>query len=782
MRFTLSWLKRFLDTTANLDEICNALNNLGLEVEEVIDRSRELRDFKVARIIEANPHPQANKLQVCKVDDGSKILQIVCGAANARKDLTVVIAPIGSTIPGNGLIIELTQIRGIQSQGMLCGGDELKVSGFNDEGIIELDSGMPLGASFSKEYGLDDPIIVLSITPNRADCFGVYGIARDLAAKGLGKLKKIEHEEVNFLIDHENDIRLELDPNLSNLFIGCQIKGIQNQPSPRWLTNLLINVGIKPISAVVDITNYMCHSFAQPMHAFDHDKLGDRIIIRKAYKGEEFKALNDKEYKLDPDDIVLANDKQVCLLAGIIGGSNSACTMQTQNIFLEAALYDKDSIAKSSKKHKIVTDAKMRFERYVDGYKRLNAFKLACGMIKEICGGEFYNLHNKGKLEDLKIIGFDFNLIKEKTGLDILIKDAIDILERLGYQINEVNHHVSVPSWRDSEIPEDLVEEVVRVYGYDRVEQESLSYLQHSSLPKDFEITSKLSSALGARGYHEVITWSFMQDTKVVKFGSINKDLELINPISSELNYMRSSILPNLLDNVVHNQNNFNKNIKIFEIGPVFSGNQAENERLVLSALCTGQYSNFPHERSRLIDIFDIKGDLEYALQTLNIKLDNLERTKVPYLHPNISSNLIYQNKVTGLIGAVHPKLLKEYDITGEIFYFELDVGELHLIKEKGEFVSYTHPPINRDFAFIVDEDIRAGDIVSHIKNNKLIPVKEVNIFDVYTGDQIGANKKSIAINVTLQTNTNLTSEQIDLMSQNIINSVIEEFKANLRQ
>jgi len=781
MKFTLSWLKRFLDTTASLDEICAALNNLGLEVEEVSDRSKELKDFKIARIIEANPHPQANKLQICRVNDGEKVLQIVCGAANARKDLTVVLAPIGTVIPESGLVIELTQIRGVESQGMLCGADELKVSGFNDEGIIDLPADLPLGASFATEYGLDDPIITIGITPNRADCFGIYGIARDLAAKGLGKLKEIEHREIKFLTEPKSNINLQIDQKLSNMFIGCQIKNIQNKPSPRWLANLLNNVGIQPISAIVDITNYMCHSFAQPMHAFDHDKLGNNIIIRMASEGEEFKALNDKEYKLDASDIVLANDKQVCLLAGIIGGADSACAMQTQNIFLETALYDKNSIAKSSKRHKIITDAKMRFERHVDGHKRFDAFKLACSMIQDICGGEFYNLLNEGSFEDPKTIKFDFSLIKDKSGLDIPIEKSVKILEKLGYKITQSNY-VTVPSWRDSEIPEDLVEEIIRVNGYDNIGQEPLRYTQHQSLPENFQIVSKLSAALASRGYHEVVTWSFMQEAKASKFGDINKDLEIINPISNELNYMRSSILPNLLDNVVYNQNNFIKNIKIFEIGPVFNGNDVKDERVVLSALCSGEYSNLLHEKTRLVDIFDIKGDLEYALQMIGIKLDDIEKVHFSYLHPNISGNLIYEDKIIGSIGCLNPKLLKEYDITGEVFYFELDLDGLSLIKEKEEFVPNTHPPINRDFAFVVDEDIRVGDIISHIKNNRLLPVKEVTIFDIYTGDQIGENKKSIAINVILQTNTNLTSEQIDLMSQNIINSVVEEFNAALRQ
>ncbi|AVP87155.1 phenylalanyl-tRNA synthetase subunit beta [Candidatus Phycorickettsia trachydisci] len=781
MKFTLSWLKRFLDTTASLDEICNALNNLGLEVEEVSDRSKELKDFKIARIIEANPHPQANKLQVCKVNDGEKVLQIICGAANARKDLTVVLAPVGTVIPENGLVIELAQIRGIESQGMLCGADELQVGGFNDEGIIELPADLPIGVSFATEYGLDDPVITLGITPNRADCFGVYGIARDLAAKGLGKLKEIAHKEIEFLKDSKSEMRLQLDQKLSNLFIGCQIRNIQNKPSPRWLANMLSNVGIQPISTVVDITNYMCHSFAQPMHAFDHDRLGNNIIIRTANEREKFKALNEKEYSLNIDDIVLANDKQVCLLAGIMGGIDSACTMQTQNIFLEAALYDKNSIAKSSKRHKIITDAKMRFERHVDGHKRLDAFKLACSMIQEICGGEFYNLLNEGTLKEPKTIKFDFSLVKDKSGLDIPIERSVEILEKLGYKITQSNH-VIVPTWRDSEIPEDLVEEIVRVYGYDHVGQEPLTYTQHQSFPENFQIASKLSAALVSRGYHEVVTWSFMQDAKASKFGDINKDLEVVNPISNELNYMRGSILPNLLDNVIYNQNNFIKNIKIFEIGPVFNGNQVKDEGIVLSALYSGEYSNLPHEKSRLVDIFDIKGDLEYILQTIGIKLDDIDKMQDAYLHPNISGNIIYNDKTIGYIGSVHPKLLKEYDVTGEVFYFELNLNELSLIKEKAEFVPYAHPPVNRDFAFVVDEDIRAGDIVSHIKNNKLLPIKEVNIFDIYTGDQIGSNKKSIAINVTIQTNTNLTSEQIDLMSQNIINSVVEEFKATLRQ
>jgi phenylalanyl-tRNA synthetase beta chain len=784
MRFTFSWLKKFLDTKYSLEDILQGLNSLGLEVEDVVDRSSELQDFKIAHIIEALPHPTSDKLQICRVDDGKKELQIVCGASNARTNLKVVLAPIGTIIPSNGMKISLSTIRSVESQGMLCSGDELLVKDFGD-GIIEMPDDAEVGASFMEYYQLNDPIIEVSITPNRADCLGVYGIARDLHARGLGLLKEIDFLEVKSSFVSNMPINIE-DEKICSLFIGCEIRNIENKPSPRWLANLLKNSGIKSISSIVDITNYICHSFAQPMHAFDADKISS-LTVRSAKHREQFVALNDESYDLNQDDVVIADDVGVHCLAGIIGGKSSACLPNTKNIFLEAAFFDKNAITLSSRRHNIITESKFIFERHVDDHARLAALKTACHMISEICGGAFSDIKFIGKPSQSREIQFQYSAFQKKIGFEIEAPLINEILNRLGFKLKEQSEDsvlIEVPSWRDSSISEDILEEIIRIYGYDKIVGIKLpDALSVKTLPESFKVAQTLRSSLIARGFYELVTWSFMSSKKAEAFGLIHQDLTLINPISSELNYLRQSIIPNLLDAVLKNQNRSMKDLRFFEIGPVFLGSSPEDEVQSIAAVITGRNKPLnPHDKSRDVDVFDIKADLEALLSEFNISFDDVEirPTAKIYYHPNISADLIYLGKNIGSFGAVHPKLLKNYGIDKAVFCLELELSRLNLNTLKAPFYQSEYQPVQRDFAFIIDNDILVGNIMAKIKKIDEM-IREVRIFDVYKGENVPEDKKSVALNVLFRPDRNLLSEEIEFLCKKIINTVKEEFLGELR-
>jgi phenylalanyl-tRNA synthetase beta chain len=783
MRFTFSWLKKFLDTKCSLDEILVGLNSLGLEVESVTDRSNDLKGFKIAHIIEALPHPSSDRLQLCRVNDGESELQIVCGASNARTNLKVVLAPLGAVIPANGMQIVEAKIRSVESRGMLCSGDELLLKDLG-EGIIELDDDAPVGASFMEYYQLNDPVIEISVTPNRADCLGVYGIARDLHAKGLGVLREISVPEIagKFV----STMPLSIDKNICSLFIGCQVKNIENKPSPLWLRNLLKNSGLKPISAIVDVTNYICHSFAQPMHAFDADKI-DSINIRKAKTGEQFLALNDKRYELQNNDIVIADNQDVHCLGGIIGGKDSAWSSATANLFLEAAFFDKDLITLSGRKHDIITDSRFRFERHVDDHFRLSAFKIACQMISEICGGDFSEILFQGELSRLAKIEFDYSLFKNKIGFELEIPLINEILGRLGYSVEVKSDNIAligVPSWRDSTISEDILEEIVRVYDYDNIPEIQLpDFVSVKTLTDSFKKAATMRSALASIGYYEAVTWSFMSSKKAANFAELKQELTLLNPISSELNYLRGSIIPNLLDAVLKNYNRSIKDLKLFEIGPVFFGTKPEDEVQSVAALCTGAYEALnPHVLKTDLNVFDIKSDLEVLLREFNIAFDDIELilASKKYYHPNVSAELIYMGKNIGSFGAIHPKFLKDYGIEQSVFAFELYYDALEINTSKGEYKHFEYQPFQRDFAFVVDQNIPAGQIVSNIK--KVDPdISSVRIFDVYHGKNVQDGKKSIAVNVFFRPSKTLSSEEIEFLCKRIIDLVKDEFSASLR-
>ncbi len=800
MRFTFSWLKRFLDTSRSLEEILQGLNSLGLEVESVTDRS-DLKDFKIAHILEAEAHPNASKLKVCRVDDGKQILQVVCGASNARAGIKIVLAPVGSIIPANNMQITLSNIRSVESQGMLCSSDELLLKDKDSfDGIIELDPDAEVGASFMEHHQLNDPVIEIAVTPNRADCLGVYGIARDLHAKGLGRLKELNIPELKSSFTSNKLVEIT-DSQICSLFIGYEIKNIENKTSPLWLKNLLKNSGLKPISAVVDVTNYVCHSFAQPMHAFDADKI-NKISIRKAKDLEKFAALNDKIYELHQDDIVIADEGEVHCLAGIIGGKISACSNDTKNIFLEAAYFNKDAITISARRHNIITDSKLRFERHVDDHARLAAAKIACQMIAEICGGDFSELKFIGQLSHHQQIEFQYSLFKKKIGFEIEKPLIKEIISRLGFSWTQKSDDllvINVPSWRDCRIPEDILEEIIRIYGYEQIPEIKLpDALSIRTLPDFYKIGIRLSSMAAALGYYEVVTWSFMSQNKAEHFDLINEKLCLQNPISNELSYMRSSIVPNLLDAVLRNQNRSIRDLKLFEVGPIFKGITPEDEFMCLTAVSCGKYEPLnAHNKQRNIDIFDIKADLEFLLREFGISFDDIEIKPISkkYYHPNVAAELEYLDQKIGVFGAIHPKLLQEYGVEQDVFAFELDIKLLAKLvfidEEQGAkppqqnmrrtaYHSSEYQTIQRDFAFVIDEAIPVGKIVAHIKKiDKTI--HDVSVFDIYVGQNIPNGKKSVAVNILMHPNKNLLSEEIEAMCEKIINVVRNDFSGELR-
>jgi phenylalanyl-tRNA synthetase beta chain len=784
MRFTLSWLKRFLDTNASIDNILDGLNSIGLEVEDVSTNSNRFVGFKIAHIVEANPHPAADKLKVCKVNDGQNILQIVCGAENARSGIKVVLASVGAIVPANGMKISVSKIRNVESFGMLCSGDELLLEG-HGSGIIELDCDAPIGESFAKYYDLDDPVIEVAITPNRGDCLGVYGIARDLQARGLGLLKEIQISEISNSFTSNIKVEVE-DSSICPLFIGRQVKGVTNKASPIWLQNLLRNSGLKPISSIVDITNYICHSFAQPMHAFDADKV-DSISVKMATEGESFDALNDKTYKLSSKDVVISSSSSAECLAGIIGGKNSATNLDTSNIFLEAACFDKDLLTLSARRHEILTQSRLRFERHVDYHWRVDAFKIACAMIAEICGGQFAQTSVVGGLKPLEEVEFCYSDFKKKIGIELAPSLIDEILNKLGYKITSAGDGValiSVPSWRDSKISEDIVEEIIRIHGYDKIVEQPLPDTAiATNKPKSLNARRILGPSMVSMGYAEAVTWSFMSSKKAQNFGEINPQLMVVNPISSDLNYMRATIVPNLLDGILKNQNRSIKDLKFFEIGPVFSGLEIAQETRSLAAVITGSNTaQNPHEKARSLDVFDLKGDLEYLLKDFGITFDDIEirKTDKPYYHPNVAAQMIYEGKNIGTFGAIHPRILKSYDINSDVFAFELNIDELSAKNSKQEYVSYEFQQVERDFAFVINEDVAIGDVLKGIKKIDAV-IKDLKIFDIYKGQGIADGKKSVAINVLLKSDHNLLSDEINDVCKRIIDFMKDSYLADLR-
>lgn len=793
MKFTLSWLKSFLDTTASLEEITSNLTMIGLEVEEVVDRRAELADFEVAEILETMQHPDADKLKVCKVQASSGLLSIVCGAPNARGGIKVVLAKIGTIIPNGSFKIKQSKIRGVESCGMLCSREELNIKG-DSSGIIELPEDAIVGNDIAEYFGFDDPVIHINVTPNRADGLGVYGIARDLAAKGLGKLRPFDAPIIKK--EFSSEIKVEvLNQEACPLFAVAEIKNLKNIESPKWLKQYLENIGIGSISAIVDVTNYISYSFGQPMHAYDAKKIKGSLVVDSLDKSEKIFALNDKEYELGVGDIIIKDDQEIHCLAGIIGGKNSSCNESTTKILLEAACFDSQYIARTGRKIMIDTDSRYRFERNVDREFTLKALDYASNLILAICGGECSKTKIVGndKLPTRKI-GFSTEFFVAKTGFFIKEDKIIEILEKLGFSCKRKNGEIeiTIPSWRyDVSIKEDIVEEIVRIYGYDQI---PLAKLPNNNVEKIINRQQRrfmdIKRLLASNGYTEIISWSFMDSKKAKLFSSIKEELMLQNPISADLDYMRPSILPNLLKIACNNINRSYKDLSLFEVGPVFHDADDVTSSKSVAGIRIG--SNLPkncHVTPQEVSVFDIKSDLEIIFSYASLELDKcqIQNSAPSYYHPTRSATILLGKNVIAYFGQIHPSILKAFDIECDVMAFEVNLTKLPIPKEK--FGKKPKPKIsdyqmvNRDYAFVINESQKIGEILSFIRNTDKNLIKDVSLFDIYEGQKIEKGKKSIAISVTIQDdNKTLVEEDINNVNKLIIEGVNTKFGAFLRE
>lgn len=791
MKFTISWLKQFLDTDATLEQITNTLTMTGLEVEEIEDRGASLAAFEVAEIIATEPHPDADKLKICKVQTKSGLLQIVCGAPNAKAGLKVVLATVGTLIPNGNFKIKQAQIRGVDSSGMMCSLDELGLDG-DSSGIIELTESAVIGDGVAKYLGADDPVIHINITPNRADALGVYGIARDLAASGIGTLNPLEIPAITEKFETDYNLSVN-DQGACPLFSVREIKDLDNKQSPIWLKNLLENIGIGSISPLVDVTNYISYSFGQPMHAYDADKIGSEITVETLASDSNFKALNDKEYALKEGDLVIRDTESVHCLAGIIGGSNSACDQNTKRVILEAASFNAECITKTGRRLIIDSDSRYRFERNVDRAFTLKALDVATNLILSICGGAPSKLVTIGSSDtSTRTINFPLDFLKSKTNITLPSKEICNILNKLGFgcKENPKSIEINIPSWRyDVSICEDIIEEIVRIYGYDKIPEDPLPTTNVSRvIPRDQRRISDVKRLLASNGYTEIVSWSFMDSEKAKLFSELKEELTLLNPISSDLDYMRPSMLPNLLSITNNNINRSFRDLSLFEVGPIFENTDS---KVITSAsgIRTGMnVVKNTHSEHRKFDIFDIKADIANVLQSIGLDINNCQiKNNAPdYYHPTRSASICLGKNILGYFGQVHPSILKKFEISADVMAFEINISNLPFGKEKyGKKANWSvsdYQMITRDYAFIVDTDQPVGELLNFIKNTDKKLVKSVNLFDIYQGEKITEGKKSVALSVSIQDdNKTMNETDIENINKIIIDGMHQKFGAVLR-
>ncbi len=801
MKFTIDWLKDHLDTKYNDKKIIDKLTNIGLEVESFENQSSDQDEFVIAKIIKAEKHPNADRLSVCDVDIGKKeIVKVVCGASNAKKDLITVYAPPGTIIPKNQMKLSISKIRGITSYGMLCSESELKLSD-ESEGITELPSKKYNNHIGEKYFKNNSPkIIDLSITPNRADCLGVRGIARDLAAAGAGKLKKYNKSKINFKGPQKIKVKILREKNQGCTAFGtCLIKGIKNTESPKWLKDKIVALGQKPISAIVDITNYIMFDLNRPLHAYDANKINQGIIVRNSKKGESFQALDNKSYTLQDNMCVISDKSGVLGLGGIIGGARSGTQLDTKNILLESAYFNPKSIRKTSKLLNIDTDAKFRFERGIDPNSIEEGLIKAASLIKKICGGEISKLDIQ-KIETYKKISiiFPINLFQNITGFKISEKETIKILIDLGFKIKKNKNNLSLipPSWRPDILqPIDIVEEIVRIKGYDQIETKIPEKIRKkSTLTRQQKLFHFIQRSIASKGYYETITWSFT-DSKINKlFDENNNQVEIVNPISSDLNVLRSSIFSNLIIYLKKNLDRGFKDISLFEIGPIFNGNKPGQQQTVLAGLRSGKISRYNWlEKERVVDVFDAKRDVIQSLVELGFNQNKFHVDDVApsYFHPGKSGSIYLnkdENSPVAYFGEVHPNILNKIDIKIEsLIFIEIYLNKIKetkkKLKDQKTLYKYSdYQKSERDYAFVINKDFKVQDLVKIISEVDKNLIRSVKVFDVYEGENIPDNKKSIALNVTIQSSEKtLNDDDLEKINQLIISTVEKKSGAKIR-
>ncbi len=790
MKFTLSWLKDYLETNATLDEIVSGLIGVGLEVEAVEDKAKALGAFTVARVREAKKHPNADRLRVCDVETKDGLIQVVCGAPNARTGMTGIFAPAGTHIPGTGVDLEKGVIRGVESNGMLCSERELLISQDHD-GIIDLHGDIAIGTPAAVALGLDDPMIYIKVTPNRPDALGVYGIARDLAAKGLGKLKALDVKAVPGKF--ESPIKVSLDfPNGDNkpcpLFVGRYFKGVKNGPSPDWLKRRLTAIGLRPISALVDITNYITFAYARPLHVFDADKVQGNIKARFAHEGEEMLALDGKTYRLSDGMTVIADDAGPEAVGGIIGGEHAGCSAETVNVFLEAAYFDPLRTAATGRKLGVNSDARYRNERGIDPAFTETGAEIASRMILDLCGGEASTLVVAGKVPDTaRSYLLRKDRVKSLGGVDVPLAEQMRILVALGFGVTETaaGLQCAVPSWRpDVHGEADLVEDICRIVGLDNVPLAAMERPSAVAKPILNTQQKRMVAArrmLAARGLNEAVTWSFLPEEQARLFGGGQPELKLANPISSELSDMRPSLLPNLIAAAGRNMARGFADLALFEVGQAYAGDRMKDETLRASGIRRGQA--VPRQwqgGSRPVDAFDAKADALAVLEAAGAPVATMQIVAgaPAWYHPGRSGTIQMgpPNKLA-TFGEIHPRVLAAMDVRGPLVGFEIVLSAIPAAKAK----SATRAALNvsdlmavsRDFAFVVDDAVEADKLVKAAKGADKALIGDVMVFDVFSGGALGEGKKSLAIEVTLNPREKtLTDEEIEAVSARIVAQV----------
>ncbi len=809
MKFTLSWLREHLDTSADLKSIADTLTAIGLEVEAIHDPAAQLAKFTIACVIEAKQHPNADRLRVCMVDTGAGTpVQVVCGAPNARTGMRSVFSPPGTYIPGKKITLGTGVIRGVESNGMLCSAAELELSEDHD-GIIDLPDDAPVGEPYAKWAKLDDPVIEINLTPNRPDATSIFGIARDLAAAGLGKLKNGAVKPVagKFPCPVSVDLAFAAeDAHLAPLFALRLVRGVKNGPSPDWMQSQLKAIGLRPINALVDITNYVTFDRGRPLHVFDAKKVAGNLTVRRAKSGEEVMALDGRTYRLEPANVVISDDKGVESIAGIMGGEHSGCDENTTDVLIESALWDPINIARSGRDLGIVTDARYRFERGVDPEFCVPGAELATDLVMQLCGGEPSEMVVAGKQPAARpALMFPWSEVQRLTGLELETSEIAGILERLGFAVapmpgNADRAFVTPPSWRpDVEGAADLVEEIVRIAGLERVVSAPLAR-SNEGVPAPVltllqKRTTAAKRALAGRGLVEAVNWSFVSQDEAKLFGGGAPALALSNPIAANLSDMRPSLLPGLLAASQRNADRGLPDVALFEVGQIFQSDEDAGQRMAVAGLrrATAKPNGAGRDWSRKtanVDVFDAKADVLALLGALGIAASAVQI--VPggpsFLHPGRCGTLQFGPKnIVGWFGEPHPRVLDTLDVGGPIALFEILLDALPPPKARPTRVkpALTLPDlmaVQRDFAFIVGREVRAADLLRAVQGAERALITDVSIFDVYDGVGIGEGKKSVAVAVTMQPrDKTMTDAEIDAVAAKIVAEVGKKTGATLR-
>jgi phenylalanyl-tRNA synthetase beta chain len=801
MKFTLSWLKEHLATDEPLEKLADKLTMIGLEVESIEDKAKALAPFTIARVISAEQHPNADRLRVCMVDpgNGGAPVQVVCGAPNARAGLVSVFSPPGTYIPGKDITLGIGTIRGVESRGMLCSAAELQISEDHD-GIMELPADAPLGAPYARWAGLGDPVLEINLTPNRQDCTGVHGIARDLSAADMGKFKDPGIKPIKGEFPCPVKVTVE-EPMLCPGFALRLVRGVKNGPSPEWLQKRLTSIGLRPINALVDITNFMTYDRARPLHVFDAAKVKGNLTVRRARDGETLLALDGRSYTLDSHVCVIADDHGVESLAGIMGGEASGCSEATTDVLIESALWNEINIAQTGRKLGINSDARYRFERGVDPAFMVPGLEMATRLVMEICGGAPSETVIVGKaFGDDRVIDFPLTEVKRLAGIDVPFPEMKLILSRLGFMVAGSGPvvKVAVPSWRsDVHGKADIVEEIVRIFGVDKVPMTPFERGEEPRKPvlKAIQLrTRRAKRALAARGMVEAVTWSFISRPHAELFGGGNSELALANPIASDLSDMRPSLLPGLVAAVQANSDRGFADVALFEVGQVFRGDQPEDQLTAASGVRHGFASSQGLGRhwsgSAVANALDAKADAFAVLSAAGAPMQALQIVPggATWLHPGRSGTIqIGPQNVLGYFGELHPRALEALGADGPLVAFEVILDRIPDAKQRPtrarpvlELSAFQ--PVSRDFAFIVDRAVNAGDIVRAAQNVDKKLITAVTVFDVYEGKGIDDGKKSVAIAVTMQPREKtMTDQEIDAVAAKIVTEVNKKTGGVLR-